>query len=551
MVEKIGYLDGLRGLASLSVFLFHFVLLFYPSIESGILFYGLPFINLIWAGHFAVCIFFVLSGYVLTRSFFLDKEHERLVSGVVRRYIRLLIPVLATSLVVYLFISINFFPTTEGIAGTWSLFNGTPKGILDMLSQTFWGTFFEGQNTYNNVLWTMTYEFMGSMIVFSFASLFGRLKNRWIFYLAAIIFFLKTLYLGFLLGMLLADLYNSNPTNTSLKLNNTIIKLILLVTGLFLGSYMVNGSGMTAIVYTLMGDFYNFIMSIMPIPIASNMLTGLNWITPPQIFYYTVGAFIILLVLLNSSILKQILSSRIPVFIGGISFSLYLLHPIILCSYSVSLFSLLYPHISYLAASVIVLLSTTVILAGCSYAMKLYVDDPGVQLSKAIYARFFTGEPRAIDWNVLEKKILVFVRKNLPALILAELVLIAAVIGVLVFVKPVVDQGNARQAYYDQLDGMDVFGYLGDIPPDNNSSPSVYRAWLDVFEADQDKALMASNALDNSGRQYLLYLNNTTGEYSGIENNLSFYRGLASISLNMSYTYENQYQAIQNHHGDG
>jgi|GEM_PF-5549256 len=62
-----------------------------------------------------------------------------------------------------------------------------------MIYQAFWGVFFQGQTifgpfntSYTGVLWTMTVEFIGSFIVFAFASLFGKLRNRWLFCLAII-----------------------------------------------------------------------------------------------------------------------------------------------------------------------------------------------------------------------------------------------------------------------------------------------------------------------------------------------------------------------------
>jgi peptidoglycan/LPS O-acetylase OafA/YrhL len=199
MSAKILYLEGLRGIAAFTVFLGHFVLV------SWFFFGSIPYLNLLvpW-GQFSVCIFFVLSGYVLTHSFFLQGNQEILTSGAVRRYLRLLIPILFVCLIIFAW----YYPIFGGINNLGS--------ILHLYSVMFWGIFFQGQTIsylYAGVLWTITIEFIGSFIVFSFASLFGKLRNRWIFYCIAIILFFNSYYLAFILGMALADSNNCRFSN--------------------------------------------------------------------------------------------------------------------------------------------------------------------------------------------------------------------------------------------------------------------------------------------------------------------------------------------------
>ncbi|WP_269850238.1 acyltransferase family protein [Methanosarcina horonobensis] len=80
MTEKISYLDGLRGIAAVNVMIMHFFVALAPAMIYGSelpshfgnldhLFSTTP-LGLIGAGNFSVCIFFVLSGYVLTQKFF-------------------------------------------------------------------------------------------------------------------------------------------------------------------------------------------------------------------------------------------------------------------------------------------------------------------------------------------------------------------------------------------------------------------------------------------------------------------------------------------------
>ena len=108
--------DGLRGLAALNVVISHFMAAFTPflmhynypetfpagqmSTFSTIL--NLPIFTILYNGHFAVLIFFVLSGYVLARPYYLDKSHS-LKNRLWGRYLRLNLPI-AVSLLISFFL---------------------------------------------------------------------------------------------------------------------------------------------------------------------------------------------------------------------------------------------------------------------------------------------------------------------------------------------------------------------------------------------------------------------------------------------------------------
>ncbi|KAH6886888.1 hypothetical protein B0T10DRAFT_563121 [Thelonectria olida] len=109
--DKIRCLDGLRGIACLIVFNYHFLWPWTPTIMLG---YGalpprspepswewpsLPIICLLHRGRPMVAIFFAISGYVLCRHILrsiherrLDAVYQKLASAVFRRVFRLYIP---------------------------------------------------------------------------------------------------------------------------------------------------------------------------------------------------------------------------------------------------------------------------------------------------------------------------------------------------------------------------------------------------------------------------------------------------------------------------
>jgi peptidoglycan/LPS O-acetylase OafA/YrhL len=378
MTEKISYLDGLRGIAAINVMIMHFFIILVPAMiysdrmpsHLGNLekvFSSTP-LGLIGAGNFSVCIFFVLSGYVLTQRYFNTKDKNIILSGAVRRYIRLFVPVFAVTIISFLLAStgvFHFYIETVVISGNnnydnyWTF---TPD-IVDAVKQAVWGSFFEGNDTYNPVLWTMTTEFYGSMLVFAIALLFGLQRTRWTFYLAAAVLFFNTYYLAFIIGMVFADTFNSKMSG--FKTGNKLILSIILVSGLFLGGYPVG---------TVTNDsFYGFLNN------------GL--FQTPKLTYHILGAGMIMYVLLNSQRLQNVFSSRMTVFLGKISYSLYLIHFLVISSFTCALFLALHQILPYGTAAFISCVSSVLLIIPLSYLFYRYVDLVGVEISKSFYYR--------------------------------------------------------------------------------------------------------------------------------------------------------------------
>jgi peptidoglycan/LPS O-acetylase OafA/YrhL len=329
-------------------------------------------LGLIGAGNFSVCIFFVLSGYVLTQKYFKIRDDSIIISGALRRYIRLFIPVFAAVMLSFLLASAGLYryyietmmiSAGSNYRGYWTF---TPD-IFDAVKQAGWNSFFLGGNIYYNpVLWTMTIEFYGSMLVFTMALLFGSLKNRWTFYLAAAVLLLNSYYLAFVIGMALADVFNNKtPVLQVFKTGNKIVLFIILVSGLFIGSYPIS-------------------------PLTNDSLyTFLNngFFETPKVTYHIIGAGMVIYVLLNSQGLQNVFSSQVPVFLGKVSYSLYLIHFLVISSFTCASFLFLYPVLSYGAAVLISCALSLLLIIPLSYLFYKYIDLAGVEISKVFYKR--------------------------------------------------------------------------------------------------------------------------------------------------------------------
>lgn len=250
-LHPTSWLDGLRGVASFFVYIHHFILNgWFPVLSRGYAsdaesynFFQWPFVRIIYSGRGMVCIFFVISGYVLSYSA-LRKIRNReftalldtLASSTFRRGVRLFLPVL-----VAIAISLAIC-RSGGAVAPWGG-PGIRGSFMEQLRET-WRYFMclanpvQGiaGNTVSNCpsleyvfqLWTIPREFRGSIFIYLMLLCLAKCRQsiRVVLVAATAHYFLYTytwdFYL-FLMGMLFAELQFirqdwANNTTTSQSL---------------------------------------------------------------------------------------------------------------------------------------------------------------------------------------------------------------------------------------------------------------------------------------------------------------------------------------------
>lgn len=381
--KKLFYLDGLRGLAAVAVVISHYIQVFYPAALNGRaqqahfewdIWYGHSPINLFYNGQFAVCLFFVLSGYVLSVKMF-EKEIDRetfqklLRSSAIRRYIRLAVPAATSVLLVYLAIITNAFYLQEIWGITWTdmkkNYYALDTNVYTIIKAAIYDPFFRfTAHPYNPVLWTMSYELLGSFLIFGFLALFGRVKKRWIVYVVLSIAFIQTYFVAFLWGMLLADLLKHK------WVRSRTTKVLVLLLGIYLGS---------APYTSLVGTMYE------PIEVWTKTINEwLQFDIDPRLLARTLGSALILFALLRSMVLQRFFGWKLFVFLGQISFSLYLIHFTFLNTFSAFLFSKVIHHFSYNLAYTITFIVSMVPLFTLSYYYMKYIDQGAIKLARKV-----------------------------------------------------------------------------------------------------------------------------------------------------------------------
>ena len=306
--NRLEYLDSVRGLASVSVVIGHFVLAYNLDLQFKFINYS-PF-HFFYDGSAAVTLFFVLSGYVLTLS--LEKNKKPIFGAFYLKRVFRIMPaylvILVLSLIAYLFFVVK--PTIPANSSWISKFWSKP---LDMYHFAMQLIFLKPGNNADLVPqnWSLLIEMLFSFLM---PFLYLILKKTNYLYLLAFnlvaYFFLKipVFIVHFSLGVFLAlnqqkilDFFQ--PIKSKYKL------LVILVIGL-LYTYR----------YTLPVYYYYYFRK-QSIVLDNNdllwLITGL-------------GAFFILVYCLSSYKLQRILNLRPFVFIGKISYSIYLSHVLVL-----------------------------------------------------------------------------------------------------------------------------------------------------------------------------------------------------------------------------
>lgn len=380
--KRILSLESLRGLAALTVVFDHFFRTFYPftfvdtrpSHSSFEWFFIHTPLFVTINGAFAVMIFFVLSGFVLSYGFFKRPAKFDFVSAIVKRYFRLTPVVLASVLLAFVLLKLHlFFNTQAGLMPT--SWKNDDIGLVSAIWQGLAGVYITTPNdaSLNSVLWTIYYEMIGSVLIFAVLAMVGRDHRRGYVYAFLTFILIGTNFIGFIAGLILADIFhNRNQVYKFIADLSVFYKGIALAVALYLASFP-------------------------PLRNAENLslvhrpLLFLDNYTLNQTIVLLIAAVIIIVLVLTSKRLNKLLELKPLVFLGSISYSVYAVHLIILGSAASLAFYLAQQQgLSYnysAAIAVAVYLPVVLIVA---VLMNKFVDKPAIALSRMAGKSLFT-----------------------------------------------------------------------------------------------------------------------------------------------------------------
>jgi len=320
-----------------------------------------PF-NIVVNGNFAVCLFFVLSGYVLSGRFLADGDIASLRRLAAKRYLRLALPVVGAVLLAWAILAVGGYRYAEARVLTLSGMSDSyanPVPFWQALEQGAVGAFFRGEWGLDPVLWTMQTELYGSFLVFALLALFGHGRRRWAIYVVAIAVFYNSYYLAFVLGIVLADLQRLGSGRDA----PYPLILVVVTAGVYLGSYPYYGAEQG-------------LWAVLPAVGSAQKV----------VLYHVLGAFLLILASCRFSESREVFGLAPFRFLGRISYSLYLIHFPLVCSLVTAVWLALYPHLGYAATTGLTFALTAPLVVGAATLFTMLVDEPAIRLSDAFAA---------------------------------------------------------------------------------------------------------------------------------------------------------------------
>jgi len=230
-IRGTAWLDGLRGLAAFEVFVFHYddgwidrSLAWGTCKYCGQAWYYAPFIRTVYgAGDAAVCLFFAISGYVLSyRALQLirEKKHEQLLgslsSAVFRRGIRLYMPVMVETFTLMLLCRFLGLPKPmhyEAAPTLWLELKSWYIAFIHLLMPLRYPDRWDAlQDRYDGgISWTIPLEYYGSIYIYGALLFLSRTSSvvvrRCLIFMMVTQSFVKDDWIAaqFMMGMAFAD----------------------------------------------------------------------------------------------------------------------------------------------------------------------------------------------------------------------------------------------------------------------------------------------------------------------------------------------------------
>lgn len=370
--RRVNQLDGLRGIAALTVVAFHYLSAFVPALTpdqtANPHWLSDTPLAVLFNGPFAVVVFFVLSGFVVSRA---AHRKDPLPLTVGLRYLRLTIPMLASVLIAWLLLTA--FPTEAtklaSITGTpWlsRTFNGVIPSLLQAIKDATYEVYLRGQSRFNNVMWSMRWELIGSVAIYGVYAFTHRSS-----YIVAIFIALFVLlvwkgppyyYEAFVLGVLMQEAW----THSRLK---QVVPTLALIIGLILGSESA-------------GFAHRYALDFLPLALRPGEKDGM---------IYPIAAALVVYGCLMSAPVSKFLRITQCLFLGRISFGLYLMHVPVIYTVVIAVAVLLWPMSAITVGAGLVVF--IILSIGLGWLLTVLVDAPALQMLATIRKVTFQYKP--------------------------------------------------------------------------------------------------------------------------------------------------------------
>lgn len=367
MKKRILWIDGMKGIACIGILIHHFFVGFLPATYYGAdavshlqtnfeeTFSQSPF-SFILNGNFWVCIFCIVSAFLLSYKVMNNDKKEKVSTSILNRYFKLVLPLFIVSLIVYLLLSLNLFrniAASDITKSTWlASYYNHEETFINVLKTSFIDVWFIGNSDFSTAFWMLSILFNGGIVAIVLSEIqwkFG--KKSIIFYIiiSFIFLYLKSYFLVFSLGVIIAYLFKYNYTLKKHK----IIPIFLILFGIILAGFP---SGVEPT------NFYKY----------------LNFEATEygkDVIWHIFASALVMYGIMNIDLIKKILSCNILKKLGSISYSIYLIHIPIMFSVSSYMFIKLYEITNkYIFTFAITLICTIVLTIILGYLYNIIIE---------------------------------------------------------------------------------------------------------------------------------------------------------------------------------
>lgn len=352
--RRIHEIDGLRGWASLSVVSFHFVAETFghvhPEFLSG-------YLKLLLDGPLAVYVFFVLSGDSLASAVLAEPNLKSWTHIVAKRYLRLTLPIVASTLLTLCVMKFGWIYSfqasqivhREDWLGTFLQFEGTTNTALKYAVAGVYGWI--GVPVYNTFLWSIAVEWTGSVLVLLSTPVLKNARYPEIFTLVIAMYALwLTDYLAmFVIGIFLSlarrrGLIKAARSSVFWQFMSLIILVAVYFVDLRRQSY--------------------------PMP-SSKTLLNMGEIFWRNNFFNVSAPLIVIGVYVNKKAVS-FMRSGLSMFLGRVSFNLYIIQFVVLCSLYSFIITRFAEEINNIGFAVVISLSSVLFCIAISWPLSLF-----------------------------------------------------------------------------------------------------------------------------------------------------------------------------------
>ncbi|MBR3842683.1 MAG: acyltransferase [Christensenellaceae bacterium] len=351
--KRQNYLDGLKAIACIGVFLTHFYGAFMnPQLSGTVMYLGSDLLKVLLDGDFQIGIFCVISGYLAAKSAI--KTPAALVKKSLGRYLRFSLPIFFICLVIFLIEKMLGFYNGEAgrtLGNSWFAgYYSTPHTVLDLFTSPFFKLWFMADDSFSGPFWMLCYMLLGSLLTYLGSFLMEKFpKIRLVIFLALTVlaFFIHYVTFACLLGAGIG--WFIREVKNGKGLNYLFAALAMLILWLVHSGHMQLLPKISPEAY-LSGKF---------------VLDG---------YFKAFYAALLLICLMGTKWIKLFLGLKPMAWLGRLSFGVYAFHWPVICSFAAVLFTALYGTMDYTAMYGILFAVSVLMTFGISWLFAKYVE---------------------------------------------------------------------------------------------------------------------------------------------------------------------------------